>query len=125
MINIQRPIRGHECAVLQRLLELSNSAPDQPGDPSQLLVVEMADGGMGSLRLAQPEAGEDLRTFGRQIAAGEFVDSDGTPVSVTLNVDREGRLFELDMWKADFSPLLRWPSAESVVPALPPEDERR
>jgi hypothetical protein len=29
------------------------------------------------------------------------------PVSVALNVDQHGELFELDLWKVDFSPLQR------------------
>jgi hypothetical protein len=33
-----------------------------------------------------------------------FKDIDGTPVSAALNVDQQGNLYELDIWKVDFSP---------------------
>ncbi|MFK4505936.1 hypothetical protein LPJ38_32325 [Bradyrhizobium daqingense] len=74
--------------------------------PSQChlgLVEQMNDGGMGSLRFV---GGEDRR-FGRCVGEAEFDDADGVLVSVALNVDQRGELFELDFWKADFSPLQR------------------
>ena len=67
------------------------------------LVEEMNDGGMGSLRFV----GRADRRFGRCIGEAEFDDADGVPVSVALNVDQYGELFELDLWKVDFSPLNR------------------
>ncbi|WP_431201974.1 DUF6984 family protein [Bradyrhizobium betae] len=67
------------------------------------LVEEMNDGGMGSLRFV----GTADRRFGRCIGEAEFDDADGVPVSVALNADQHGMLFELDVWKVDFSPLQR------------------
>jgi hypothetical protein len=63
----------------------------------------MNDGGMGSLRFV----GSADRRFGKCIGEAEFDDLDGVPVSVALNVDQYGQLFELDLWKVDFSPLKR------------------
>jgi len=34
---------------------------------------------------------------------------DGVPVSIVLNTDSTGSLYEVDFWKVDFSPLLRYP----------------
>ena len=67
------------------------------------LVEEMSDGGMGSLLFA----GSVDRRFGECIGEAEFNDADGVLVSVALNVDQRGELFELDLWKVDFSPLQR------------------
>jgi hypothetical protein len=67
------------------------------------LVEEMNDGGMGSLRFV----GRADRRFGRCIGEAKFDDADGVPVSVALNADQRGELFELDLWKVDFSPLQR------------------
>ena len=39
-----------------------------------------------------------------------FTDEDGVKVIASLNVDSDGHLFELDIWKTDFSPLLRIPA---------------
>jgi uncharacterized lipoprotein NlpE involved in copper resistance len=40
----------------------------------------------------------------------EYVDCDGVPVSIVLNADQNGRLYELDMWKVDFAPLQEYPA---------------
>jgi hypothetical protein len=71
----------------------------------RLEVEPMSDGEMGSLYFVHPEKGRRERRFGRSIAQTEFTDDDGVVVSATLNVDEDGDLFELDVWKADFSPV--------------------
>ena len=54
------------------------------------------------------------RRFGKKIAEAEFTDENGTPVSAVENVDENGELFELDIWKVDFSPLKRYPRPEEL-----------
>ena len=44
----------------------------------------------------------------------KFNDADGVPVSAALNLDQDHHLFELDVWKVDFSPLQRWPTAQDL-----------
>jgi hypothetical protein len=66
----------------------------------------MDDGGMGSLRIGDARAG---RKYHRAISSCHFDDADGVRVSVTLNVDDNDELFELDVWKVDFKPLCSWP----------------
>ena len=75
-------------------------------------VEQMPDGGMGSLRFLQENG--PSRSIGREIAEATYVDEDGVPVEISINVDKDGELFELDMWKADFSPLLRFPEPSQV-----------
>jgi hypothetical protein len=77
-------------------------------DLDTLEVVPMDDGGMGSLVLIPGGVGEPRR-FGKEIALQRFVDSDGTPIFVSLNVDRQQSLFEIDIWKVDFSPVIQFP----------------
>ncbi|NQX34479.1 hypothetical protein [Herbiconiux sp. VKM Ac-2851] len=72
-------------------------------------VREMDDGGQGSLRFEQPQP---LRGFGRQIAEYRFADSDGVPVSATLNLDQLEDLYELDIFKGDFGRLLTIPTID-------------
>ncbi|EIE01321.1 hypothetical protein LEP1GSC185_3526 [Leptospira licerasiae serovar Varillal str. VAR 010] len=43
------------------------------------------------------------------IANTSFYDEDGTEVSATLNIDQYGDLYELDLWKVDFSRLKKIP----------------
>ena len=74
-----------------------------------VLVAAMPDGGMGSLRLRLPNSPEEHQRFGGQVADFSFADADGVLVLVALNVDERGVPFELDVWKADFSPLQRVP----------------
>ncbi|MDW3194242.1 MAG: hypothetical protein R8G66_17845 [Cytophagales bacterium] len=75
-----------------------------------LLVKPLSDEGMGSLLLF-PErvAVDDDRLFGEQISEYQFTDEDGIEVIASLNMDDEGKLFELDIWKTDFSPLISIP----------------
>ena len=78
------------------------------------LVAEMQDGGMGSIRFL----GEIDRCRAGSLAQAKYVDDDGVTVSIELNVDEAGKLFELDFWKVDFSPLHRYPTAEELEPTL-------
>jgi hypothetical protein len=66
---------------------------------------------MGSVRFV----GEKDRRRAGSIAEATYVDADGITVSIELSVDEAGRLFELDFWKVDFSPLRLYPSPELVV----------
>ena len=60
----------------------------------------MIDGGIGSIRFvgSGPE-----RHLGEVIAEAEYTDDDGVVVSIALNTDTNGRLYEVDFWKVDFS----------------------
>jgi len=76
--------------------------------PGEVQVSDLSDGGMGSLELLPPGVDATVkRRMGWVAAELEFTDSDGIPVLASLDLDESGRLFELDMFKADFSPLVR------------------
>ena len=92
-----RKLNTTELEIMTKLLELANLQTDI----AELLVSPMNDGGMGSLEIGQ---NYDSRKFGEKIAEYIFNDIDGTPVLATLNVDTQGNLYELDIWKVDFSP---------------------
>lgn len=81
-----------------------------------VLVAPMSDCGMGSLRIG---AADNNRRLGHSIAEAEFSDRDGTLVSVVLTTDASNQLFELDVWRVDFSPLQRWPHEHEVIAMLP------
>ena len=74
-------------------------------------VVDMQDGGMGSIRFV----GSEARTFGKVAAEAQYVDSDGVLVLITVNTDKENQLFEVDFWKVDFSPLKRYPKYSELA----------
>ena len=99
----------HEKPLLEYLLEKAGLSQDV----SQLLVSPMRDEGMGSLQFS---SGTARARFGKQVSACQFEDDDGVLVSATLNLDQHGRLFELDVWKVDYSPLRRWPTVADIQP---------
>jgi hypothetical protein len=76
----------------------------------RVLVQDMPDGGMGSIKFHKESSREP--EYGEQIAEGAFRDRDGMPVSVTLSLDDSGHLFELDVFKADGSPLISYPELD-------------
>lgn len=77
---------------------------------STLRVRDMDDGGMGSLEFESPRWPEHaLRKVTICRAAVQFTDADGVEVIASLNTREDGVPFELDMWKTDFSRLIRIP----------------
>jgi hypothetical protein len=95
-----------------RLIEalVARSSEQLVGDWREKLFVEtMNDGGMGSLLLFPDGRGSDGRKFGGTASELHFEDADGVEVSVTLNLDQAGAMFEVDIWRVDFRPLIRIP----------------
>jgi len=92
-----RNLNSTEIEIITKLLDIAKLEIDI----NQLLVTPMDDGGMGSLAIGD---NYDSRQLGQEIAGYMFNDIDGTPVSAALNVDKQGNLYELDIWKVDFSP---------------------
>ncbi|WP_411178823.1 DUF6984 family protein [Paraburkholderia gardini] len=60
------------------------------------------------MRFNSQSTGE--RRLGVDLCQLGFLDSDGVPILVTLSLDNFGQLFELDVWKVDFSAIQRFPS---------------
>ena len=96
-----------------RLLNLLVFRAPQLGLPSgwqeAIRVQHMADGDMGSLRIIRLGEPPSSRHFGRRVAECQFRDEDDVEVLASLNVDQDGRLFELDIWKTNFERLIRIP----------------
>ena len=82
---------------------------------SETQCFNLNDGGMGSLRFMPIDntLASDTRKFGHVMSSCNFNDEDGVLVSVALYADSFGNPFELDVWKVDFSPLVRIPSDPS------------
>ncbi|MDR1199198.1 MAG: hypothetical protein LBK94_09365 [Prevotellaceae bacterium] len=96
----------------ERLLELliKKSSLLIPKDwKNGLLVRNMDDGAMGSLYLFPQGKIFENRMFGKQVSEFQFTDIDGIEVIASLNVDSDGNLFELDIWKTDFGKLIKFP----------------
>ena len=102
-----RPLRADEIDLLNGLLGLVPGS-ERPTVPDSISAVDLNDGGMGSIRLI---GGTDdaPRRMGRELVTVSYADEDKVPVSISLNVDERGSLYEIDIWKVDFSPLRRYP----------------
>ena len=98
-----------ELLVLKALASIAGM--ERPDDwLLTLQVQEMDDGGMGSLELVS--RGSPSRRGQESVthkAAVQFTDEDGVEVIASLNASEDGIPFELDMWKTDFSPIIRIP----------------
>jgi hypothetical protein len=75
-----------------------------------LLVRPMNDSNMGSLYLFPQGKIIENRLLGEQVSDFLFMDSDGIEVIASLNVDINGNLFELDIWKTNFERLINIPN---------------
>src|ERR1700742_1746579 len=88
---------------------------DKPGSQvilnnlSTYRVNEMDDGGMGSLKVEFPV--KKTRLYDGYISDIYLRDIDDIPLVITIHVDKEGDLYELDVWKADFSSLKLFPKS--------------
>jgi hypothetical protein len=79
-----------------------------------LWVTELADGNMGSLRFVS------LRNERQAVCLekAEFRDTDGSNINVAINADQTGALYEIDIWKYDFTPVIEFPGKNSFVRRL-------
>ena len=75
-----------------------------------LYVRDLSDGGMGSVEFCSEHAARRVK----HAVTTEFADSDDVTISVAVNIDQFGDLYEIDTWKVDFSPINRYPAPEHV-----------
>jgi hypothetical protein len=104
-----RQLRSDELAIIKKLVAGTPFEKIVP-ELDSVLVRDAQDGGMGGVWFHKDSS--ERRRFGKEIAEGFFRDADGVPVSVGLYLDQFGDLFELDVWKVDFSPLIRYAHAD-------------
>lgn len=95
---------------LLRELALAADFPRPDDWLSSLTVEEMDDGGVGSLRFVNHVRSRQADKVVCR-AALRFFDADGVEVIASLNTDAHGAPIELDMWKTDFSRLIRIPES--------------
>ena len=93
--------------MLKALLEMVPSNARPPYEDG-MLAVDLTDGGMGSIRLTDKI--DQARKMGRELVTANYIDEDQIPVIISINLDQDGRLFEMDFWKVDYSSLKRYPT---------------
>jgi len=109
---MSRWLEPGEITILKVLLPAFGLPSDTFGPLEMLTVEDMADGDRGSFCFVSTELGRYMKS---QLAEGWYEDSDGVPVSVTVNLDQFGALFELDSMKLDATPRLRLPESAGEV----------
>ena len=102
----RRPLSDLETRFVAHLLQAASDENERLiTSLDRVKVREMDDGGQGSLHFEQPHP----RRGSRQLSEFRFTDSDGVPVSATLNLDQLGDLYELDIFKGNFGNLIALP----------------
>lgn len=104
---MERKIKLEEYKLLKCMLK---ELKTHQFEIENLKVVEMLDGGMGSLYIVDSCKNREERKMSKSIIERQFYDVDQTPISVSVNIDTEGNLFELDIWRVDFNPIIKFPS---------------
>jgi len=110
-----RPLTDKEKEIITALIDGSDPKwAYLKEDLSDAKVSEMDDGGMGSLLFEckhnRGRGGRDITVIGN----AEFQDGDGTIVSLGLNLDQYNELYEFDVWKVDYSPLINFPEVSDL-----------
>ncbi|MEM0939410.1 MAG: hypothetical protein AAGI25_06425 [Bacteroidota bacterium] len=103
-----RRINSREKKLLTELIQISGKFYSI----EEIEVSELKDDGMGSLYLGSSNL-KDKRFFGKRVAEAEYLDNDKIPIIVSLNVDQFDDLFELDIWKVDYSKVNKYPEPDS------------
>lgn len=101
MEDVRKPTKD-ELRLLRKLVEISSlfTAEDWEKD---LLVKPMVADGMGGLYLYNNNNYTHKRVFGKEVSSIEFYDVDSILIVASLYLDNSGDLFELDIFKTDFT----------------------
>jgi hypothetical protein len=112
-----RALRPEELDLLRAMLKGDDLAKSLS---ATCQVRDLNDGGMGSIEFLCERVKESRHAT--CIVEADYIDSDGIPVSISVNVDDHGRLFELDIWKVDFGKIRTYPSARTIRNIRYPSD---
>ncbi len=104
---IVRKLKQDEVALITWMIKNTVEGPNIIRELDKISVEEMDDGGMGSLKVVVN--GEDRRIYSRDLAKADLWDMDKVPLFLSVNLDTDGNFFELDIFKADNSPLKKFP----------------
>lgn len=104
-----RTIRPEEKTLILALLK--HAGYNESDFPISNQVSEYGDPYMGGINLNN----DRLDLFDSDITQGEYTDTDGENVVMSLTKDTEGNLLDLDFWKSNFTPLAKYPTPELVT----------
>ena len=106
---LERPLKEEEKTLLRYLIDHISKKQRVYNLPEK--AIDLDDGGMGSIRFGS----DSQRKYGKDLIQVKYFDSDKTLVIITLIEDDKQDLFELEMWKVDFSELKQYPTPDKIV----------
>lgn len=108
-MELTRKPTASEEKLISFLMTLSKTRVEN--NTKTLNVIDLNDDGMGSLRIIPYEVdnGSD-RIIGEMVSEYEFKDTDEVSVLASLYLDVESNLYELNLWKVDFSSIIELPA---------------
>jgi hypothetical protein len=107
-MNERRKIKEEEINLIVFLLnKVGLTAIEYPINE---LVEEYEGYVMGSIGLGNPK----VCPYAGDLIQAKYIDTDGKEVAITLTMDENGQLLDLDFWKVDFSKLLVYPKPEDL-----------
>lgn len=92
-----RPLRLNERELVRAMLSGKPNETELLPNLDDCVVEDMADGGMGSVRFVSRS--QKHRILGSAVAEAEYTDDDGVLVSIAVNTDNGGHVYEIDFWK--------------------------
>lgn len=107
-MNERRKIKPEEIDLIAFLLNKVGLSTDEY--PIADLVDEYEGYVMGSIGLGDPV----VSPYAGDLIQAKYIDSDGKDVAITLTMDENGQLLDLDFWKVDFSKLIAYPKPENL-----------
>jgi hypothetical protein len=110
MVIVMRDLTADERSILERIFaQLPNVEDELRAQSKSAKVITLDE--EGSLRFVVPSsASASTKLDDRVPVTAIFDDADGIPVYILLHI-QEGTLFELEIYKADGSKLIRTPVA--------------
>ncbi len=104
-----RAIREEEKIMVEAMLKHIGADDSQYAISGQ--VSEYGDPHMGSINFDNDRP--DL--YDGDLVQCEYTDEDGENVVLSLTKDAEGKLLDLDFWKSNFTPLVKYPTPNVVT----------
>lgn len=109
---LKRKLTAKEENLIELLIQKENLNINSSWKKN-ILAFSMNDGKMGSLKLYPEGIYDEKREYIQSfVSEYEFKDKDGVDVVASLFLDKEGNLYELDIWKVDFSELISLPDLD-------------
>lgn len=103
----KRKINKNELKIVAKIA--SEAGFKIPSNLSDIEVLELNDEGMGSIAFIRDDKPYEERRFGGEIGKLDYKDSDEVDIHMHLYKDKEGFLFELDVWKVNYEPRISYP----------------